>query len=87
MKTKLRADSLACLERAEAELAWFSKKNRTNNLMDFESLNQGPIRMDWDKLFKAPPLDFAHDNGIHRHMDRSSYPGKLGGQFLPRCAK
>jgi hypothetical protein len=43
---------------------------------------------DLERLLTAPKFDFAHDIfGIIRHMDRSSYPGKLMGFFSPRCGR
>lgn len=42
--------------------------------------------MDFEKLETAPDFDLLHDvYGILRHTDRAT--GKLGGCFLPRCAK
>lgn len=43
-------------------------------------------RLDLERLAGFPDFDFAHDvYGIMRHMDRTT--GKLGGCFLPRCAR
>ena len=79
--------TLQVLKRAENELPGFDKRDRMSNMMDLESLNEGDIVMDWKKLLQAPAFDFAHDMyGIRRHMVRTSWPGKLGGCFLPRCA-
>lgn len=58
--------------------------NRTSLLMDLDSIPD----LDMEKLLHAPELDFTHDiHGIMRHMDRSTYPGKLTDCFLPRCIK
>jgi hypothetical protein len=79
--------AIRCLERAEAELPQFSKRDRNNNLMDLDSLNYGETVMNWEKLLTAPAFDFAHDMyGIRKHMDRTIWPGVLTDCFLPRCA-
>lgn len=52
--------------------------------MDLDSVPE----LDLEGLLKAKPFDFAHDIcGIIRHMDRSSYPGKLTDCFVPRFAR
>jgi hypothetical protein len=72
-------------ERAEKEIKGLVEQvNRTSLLMDLDSVPE----LDLDKLLHAPKFDFAHDIcGIIRHMDRSSYPGKLTNCFWPRCAE
>ncbi len=78
---------LEVCERAESELPGFHKRDRMSNMMDLESLDEGEICMDWEKLLRADTFNFAHDvYGIGKHMDRTSYPGKLKDCFLPRCA-
>ncbi len=71
-------------ERAEREIKAVKEQvSRTSFLMDLDSVPE----LDLDKLLYAPKFDFAHDIcGIIRHMDRSSYPGKLMNCFWPRCA-
>ncbi len=55
-------------------------------MMDLESAHiDCPLKL--DELLRAEPFDFSHDvSGIQAHMDRSTYPGKLTGCFLPRYA-
>ena len=58
---------------------------RISRLMDFESISDV---VDWDALLAASDGDFVHDvSGIHAHMDRSCYPGKLSDCFVPRYAR
>ena len=55
-------------------------------LMDIESAHT-QIPMHLDKLRDADDFNFAHDVfGIRGHMDRTEYPGKLTGCFVPRFA-
>ena len=74
---------LVCI-RAEREIEGLAKQcNRTSLLMDLDSIPE----LNLEKLLNAPAFDFTHDIcGIIRHMDRSSYPGKLMDCFWPRCA-
>ena len=62
---------------------------RQSFIMDLDSVEQDEsIEMDWDKLINFDNSNFLHDTcGIIRHMDRTSFPGKLTDCFLPRCAK
>lgn len=71
-------------ERAEREIKGLKEQvKRSSLLMDLDSIPE----LDFEKLLNAPKFDFAHDIcGIIRHMDRSSYPGKLMDCFWPRCA-
>lgn len=71
-------------ERAEREIkGWQERTDRQSFLMDLDSIPE----LDLPKLLSAPAFDFAHDCcGIVRHMDRTSYPGKLRDCFWPRCA-
>jgi len=64
-------------------------RNRTSLIMDMASVEQDEtIEMDWQGVLEAKEFDFFHViGGIIRHMDRSSYPGKLTGCFVPRFAK
>lgn len=60
------------------------KFKRTSLIMDLDSLRE----LDLPRLEQFPDFDFAHDIcGIMRHMDRSSWPGKLTGCFSPRCTR
>lgn len=65
-------------ERAEREIEGFRENvQRSSMLMDLASVPE----LDLQKLLTAPKFDFAHDIcGIRRHMDRSTYPGKLTDQ-------
>ena len=82
-KAALRDQLLICI-RAEREIKGLKKQvSRSSLLMDLASVPE----LDLQKLLDAPAFDFAHDIcGIIRHMDRSSYPGKLMNCFWPRCA-
>ncbi len=72
---------VAVLDRAERELTLHNYK-RTTLLMDLE----GIPGLDLEALTTVAFLDFSHDiHGIRRHMDRSTYPGKLMDCFEPRC--
>jgi hypothetical protein len=77
------------LDRAAATGLITRGYDRQTAMMDLEScMENGVDTLDLDKLLSFPPFDFTHDIcGIARHMDRSgTWPGKLGGCFLPRCA-
>ena len=55
-------------------------------LMDIESAHED-IPLNLGALLDASDETFAHDvGGIRRHMDRSTYPGKLMDCFVPRMA-
>ncbi len=73
------------IERAEKEIiGWKGYVSRLSANMDLESVPE----LDLEKLLNAPLKDFAHDMcGIRRHMDRSTYPGKLTDCFWPRCCR
>lgn len=74
---------LKIAERAEREIKGWKHK-RSSFLMDLASVPE----LDLAKLLAAPMFDFAHDVcGIVRHMDRSTYPGKLTDCFSPRCTR
>ena len=81
MLTKENVDvAIAILERADK--LGLILNDRTSLHMDLESAD-----VDYDRLASFPDFDFAHDIlGVQRHMDRSSYPGKLTDCFLPRSA-
>lgn len=72
-------------ERAEKEIKGLAGRgDRMSLMMDLDSVPE----LDLEKLLTAPAFDFAHDIcGIVRHMDRSTYPGKLTDCFWPRCAR
>lgn len=72
-------------ERAEKEIKGFAENvKRFSFIMDLDSLPE----LDLEKLLAAPRFDFAHDVcGIVRHMDRTTYPGKLKDCFWPRCCR
>lgn len=58
---------------------------RSTDLAAADGVN-GNLPIDWQKLLYADDLTFIHDvGGIHRHLQR--WDGKLGGCFVPRCAK
>ena len=68
--------------RAERELITH-KADRMSLMMDLASVD-----LDLGRLLAAPLFDFAHDiHGIRRHMDRSTYPGKLKDCFVPRFSR
>lgn len=71
-----------------ADKFFTTKPNRMSLMMDLESCEMSGTPLDYEKLLAAPDADFGHDlAGIMRHMDRSHFPGKLGGCFLPRCTR
>lgn len=81
---KIRALELQAkvCERAERECP--TGDNRITMMMDLDSVPELDLRA----LLDAPAIDFAHDiHGIRRHMDRSTYPGKLTGCFVPRYVR
>jgi len=83
-KAKWKVQAQIC-DRAEMEIPTLSKvTDRTSLLMDLDSIPD----LDLYGLLNASHLDFVHDIcGIVRHMDRSTYPGKLTDCFVPRfCA-
>jgi hypothetical protein len=54
--------------------------------MDITATHANGTPLDLQKLFDFDAFNFAHDViGILRHLDRET--GKLGGCFLPRCAR
>lgn len=62
--------------------------DQMNVVMDLAAANgvNGNSPIDLDTLLVSSDFDFSHDVfGIMRHMDRET--GKLGGCFLPRCAR
>ncbi len=60
------------------------KWDRISLMMDLDSVPN----LDLAGLLEASPLDFTHDIcGIYRHMDRSTYPGKLMDCFVPRYCR
>ena len=43
------------------------------------------FNLDLDRILEAGDFDFNHDVfGIHYHMNRARYPGRVVGGFLPR---
>lgn len=60
------------------------KYDKMSAVMDLESAHkEKPLRL--GALLSADDFNFAHDVfGIRRHMDRTEYPGKLTGCFVPR---
>lgn len=76
-----------CVERAmrAAKRAGF-EYDALDATMDLKACHANGCKLDFKKLFDASHADFGHDVfGIRRHLDRTT--GKLGGNFLPRCAK
>lgn len=81
---RLQTDKqVSICKRAEREIKGLKEHvSRSSLLMDLASVPE----LDLQKLLDAPPFDFTHDIcGIIRHMDRSTYPGKLTDCFWPRC--
>ena len=62
------------------------RPSRMTILMDLESVD-GQFDMDWQALLDDPEAAIHDIFGIMRHIDRSEYPARLGGCFVPRCAK
>lgn len=61
-------------------------RDRTECMMDLMAARDCVPSMDIGALADFPDFDFVHDVlGIRRHMDRET--AKLGGCFLPRCAR
>ncbi len=59
----------------------------TSAVMDLESAHEG-LPIDLKGLLEADDNNFAHDVfGIRRHLDRSTFPGKLTDCFVPRYAR
>jgi hypothetical protein len=76
-KIIIRATSLGFLS---------SKRQREDLQMDLLATHANGCPLDFEKLLRADDFNFSHDiHGIQRHLSRST--GKLGGCFLPRCAK
>lgn len=63
-----------------------SEYSKSSAMMDLESAHLDcPLKL--DELLNADNFNFSHDVfGIANHIDRSTYPGKLTGCFLPRYA-
>ena len=60
--------------------------DKVSALMDIESAHRD-IPLDLAGLSDADITTFTHDiGGIRRHMDRTTFPGKLQDCFLPRMA-
>lgn len=83
-----RADSTLLAEIVNRALPPDDKngEERLNLHMDLTAThaNGTPLRL--AELLAAPNFDFWHDiRGIRRHIDRKT--GKLGGCFVPRCAR
>jgi len=56
-------------------------------VMDIDSVD-AEFDMDWSALLADKGGDRSHDFvGIHNHLDRSSYPAKMGGCFVPRFVR
>ena len=54
--------------------------------MDLSAVHSNGCPLDFEKLLKAPPFDFAHDVfGIKRNINRQT--GELDNCFVPRCAR
>lgn len=54
--------------------------------MDILATHANGCPLDLGKLVAFDDFNFAHDiGGIGRHLDRTT--GRLGGCFLPRCAR
>lgn len=81
-RTALNIQVKIC-ERAEKSKHWTQK--RITTIMDLDSLSYAGL--DISALLEMPDPDFMHDMvGIANHMDRSTYPAKLGDCFWPRFA-
>ena len=66
--------------------AKFPNVDKISTLMDLESAHLD-IPLDLKKLLNSDEFNFMHDiTGIDRHMDRTSFPGKLINCFVPRCS-
>lgn len=84
MKMKTDVSTLCkVLDRVERDIPAL-RHDRISLTMDLESVPD----LDLEGLLTASPLDFTHDIcGIVRHMDRSSFPGKLTDCFVPRYCR
>ena len=59
--------------------------DRTQFAMDVTAVHRNGCPLKLRDLLASEAFDFSHDiEGIQRHIDRST--GRLGGEFLPRCA-
>lgn len=60
---------------------------RKDRVMDLMSADK-QFDIDWLGLFEADDYQFIHDvDGLHKHVNRSTYPATFEGGFLPRFAK
>lgn len=60
--------------------------SRSDIHMDIEATHSNGCPLDLHKMLAAADVDLMHDAyGIRRHLNRLT--GRLGGQFLPRCAR
>jgi len=61
--------------------------DRQATIMDLESADE-QFDMDWGALLGGSKVDAGHDLfGIERYMDRSTYPGVVKGEFVPRFTR
>lgn len=76
-----------CANRAVTLYAKYGRKiDKLDTQMNLSATNANGCKLDFDKLLAADDFNFMHDiTGINRHLDRET--GKLGGCFLPRCAR
>ena len=64
-----------------------TKVDGMTSVMDIDSVDK-EFDMDWKALLADKGGDRSHDFvGIHNHLDRESYPAKMGGCFVPRFTK
>lgn len=88
MNSKFEMDLISKIADRAVTMAEAHGVNYTKStaFMDLDSAHeQCPLKL--DELLRADDGNFAHDVfGIRSHMDRSEYPGKLTGCFLPRYA-
>lgn len=62
---------------------WYDRLHCT---MDLTATHRNGCPLDLERLLDSNGVDFVHDiAGIARHLDRNT--GRLGGCFLPRCAR
>ncbi len=74
------------LDRAEKKAAEMGQTILRMTLNMDISAACADVQLDLDRLLAFDDENFIHDIwGIMRHMNRET--GKLGGCFLPRCAK
>lgn len=75
------------IERVEEEFS-FQNLDKLSLSMDLASIEEDEsFEMDWKGLLKADKFNFMHDLcGIQKHIDRTSFPGKLRDGFRPRFA-